>query len=68
MVRFGARAEYARTVEDMLARRSRMLFLDARQAGELGSRVAQILHEETGCDPQLPAFQALAQKYLLDPA
>lgn len=68
MVRFGARAEYARTVEDMLARRSRMLFLDAQLASELGPRVAEILHEETGFDPQLAAFQALAQKYLLDPA
>lgn len=68
MVRFGARAEYARTVEDMLARRSRMLFLDARLARELGPRVAEILREETGRDPQLAAFEALARKYLLDPA
>ena len=29
MVRFAARHEYARTVEDVLARRSRLLFLDA---------------------------------------
>ncbi|XOT98166.1 glycerol-3-phosphate dehydrogenase C-terminal domain-containing protein, partial [Alcaligenes pakistanensis] len=32
MVRFACRFEYARTVEDMLARRSRLLFLDARLA------------------------------------
>jgi hypothetical protein len=32
MVRFAARFEYARTVEDVLARRSRLLFLDARKA------------------------------------
>lgn len=66
MVRFAARHEYARTVEDMLARRSRTLFLDARLAIELGPRVADILLEETRCDPQLPDFLALARKYLLD--
>jgi len=66
MVRFAARVEYARTVEDMLARRSRMLFLDARAARQLGPRVADILQEETACDPQLAAFEALAEKYLLD--
>ncbi len=66
MVRFAARHEYARCVEDMLARRSRMLFLDARRAMELGPAVADILREETGLDPQLKAFHALARKYLLD--
>jgi len=67
MVRFAARFEYARTVEDMLARRSRMLFLDARLARDLGPQVAEILLEETGQDPQLAAFDALACKYLLLP-
>ncbi len=66
MVRFAARFEYARTVEDMLARRSRMLFLDARVAQDLGPRVADILREETGQDPQAADFQSLAHKYLLD--
>ncbi len=66
MVRFAARCEYARTVEDMLARRSRLLFLDARAAAALGPRVAAILHEETGQDPQEEAFQRLARQYLLD--
>ena len=32
MVRFAARHEYARTAEDVLARRSRLLFLDAKLA------------------------------------
>ncbi len=63
MVRFAARFEYARTVEDMLARRSRLLFLDARRAAELAPRVAAILQEELGRDPQLSAFVALAQQY-----
>ena len=63
MVRFAARYEYARTVEDVLARRSRLLFLDARLAASLGGVVAQILQEETGQDPQLAAFMTLAKRY-----
>ncbi len=68
MVRFAARFEYARCVEDMLARRSRLLFLDALAAMELSSAVAEILREETGQDPHAAAFGALAAKYLLPPA
>lgn len=63
MVRFAARYEYARTVEDVLARRSRLLFLDARLAASLGEAVARILQEETGQDPQLAAFLDLARRY-----
>lgn len=64
MVRFAARHEYARTVEDVLARRVRLLFLDARQAAALARPVAEILREE-GCPTPAPeAFQALAQSYL----
>ncbi len=64
MVRFAARYEYAMTVEDVLARRSRLLFLDARLAATLARRVGQILLEETGQDPQISGFEALAAKYL----
>jgi glycerol-3-phosphate dehydrogenase len=64
MVRFGARFEYARTVEDVLARRSRLLFLDAGLARSLARPVAEILRQETGRDPQQAAFEALADKYL----
>ncbi|HWI82771.1 glycerol-3-phosphate dehydrogenase/oxidase [Ramlibacter sp.] len=64
MVRFAARAEYARTVEDVLARRWRLLFLDARQAGALAGQVGAILQEETGIDPQVAAFEQLAASYL----
>lgn len=63
MVRFAARNEYARTVEDMLARRSRLLFLDARLAATLGEDVARILQEETGQNPQLASFMDLAKRY-----
>ena len=68
MVRFAARYEYACTVEDVLARRSRMLFLDARKAIELAPAVAAILHEELGTDPALDDFLALAPQYLHVPA
>ena len=68
MVRFGARHEFARTVEDMLARRSRLLFLDAALARQLAPAVAEILQQETGRDPQLAAFNTLADKYLQLPA
>lgn len=64
MVRFAARHEYAVQVEDVLARRSRLLFLDARLASLLAARVGEILFQETGLDPQLAAFTELAQHYL----
>ncbi len=68
MVRYAARFEFARTVEDVLARRSRMLFLDARLAASLAAQVAQILQEETQVDPQSAAFTALAAQYTQLPA
>jgi glycerol-3-phosphate dehydrogenase len=64
MVRFAARHEYARTVEDVLARRIRLLFLDARLAGQLATEVGSILLEETGLDPKAAPFRELAAKYL----
>lgn len=68
MVRFAARFEYARTVEDVLARRCRLLFLDARKAIALAPRVAELLSEELGRDPELAAFLALAEQYRRVPA
>jgi glycerol-3-phosphate dehydrogenase len=63
MVRFAARFEYARTVEDVLARRSRLLFLDANAARRVAPEVARILTQETGLDPALAAFEVLAARY-----
>jgi glycerol-3-phosphate dehydrogenase len=63
MVRFAARYEYARTVEDVLARRNRLLFLDASAALAVAPQVAEILSTETGVSPQLEAFEALAKSY-----
>ena len=64
MVRFAARYEYALKVEDVLARRSRLLFLDARLAGALADQVGEILQQETGQNPQIEEFMCLAQDYL----
>lgn len=65
MVRFAARHEWTLTVEDMLARRWRALFLDARQAARMAPAVAALLQDETGLDPQLDAFLALCRQYTL---
>jgi glycerol-3-phosphate dehydrogenase len=50
--------EYARTVEDVLARRSRLLFLDARLAIAWPLQW-RIVAEETGMRPPAAAFEAL---------
>jgi glycerol-3-phosphate dehydrogenase len=65
MVRFAARYEYAITVEDVLARRSRLLFLDASLASHMAAAVAGILQAETGQDPEQAEFMDLCQQYLL---
>ena len=70
MVRFGARFEMARTVEDMLARRSRLLFVDAQQAAACADEVGKILAEELGpasAHQHLEAFKALAAQYAAVP-
>lgn len=63
MVHYAARYEYAITVEDMLARRSRLLFLNAELAASLAKEVGKLLRQETGLDPQIDAFEALAAQY-----
>lgn len=63
MVRFAARQEYACTVEDVLARRWRTLFLDAAAAAQMADAVGQVLEEETGLDPRCDAFKSLALSY-----
>jgi glycerol-3-phosphate dehydrogenase len=66
-----AREEMARTVDDVLARRSRSLLIDARAAREAAPVVAEILASEVGRDPgwveaQVREFQELAAGYLPD--
>jgi glycerol-3-phosphate dehydrogenase len=45
---WAARAEMARTVEDVLARRTRALFLNARAAMEMAPRIVELLALELG--------------------
>lgn len=66
MVRFAVRFECARTVEDVLARRSRLLFLDARAAILAASAVAGIMQSEGIAEPGRASFVELAQAYLLE--
>ena len=69
MVRFAVRHEAARTVEDVLARRSRILFLDARVAEGVADDVAAIIDEELGrASGDLAGFRQLARRYQALPA
>lgn len=64
MVRFAVRYEGARNVEDVLARRSRILFLDAELAEALADEVAEILADELGRGVvDSAAFKQLARRY-----
>ncbi|WP_280153678.1 glycerol-3-phosphate dehydrogenase/oxidase [Piscinibacter sp. XHJ-5] len=71
MVRFAARYEMARTVEDVLARRCRLLFLDAARAASLADEVARLLRDELGegfdAAASAASFEALAAHYLTLP-
>jgi glycerol-3-phosphate dehydrogenase len=63
MVRFAARHEMARSVGDVLARRSRLLFLDAAEAARAAPAVARILEQELGREVDVAPFEALALQY-----
>jgi len=65
-----ARHEMARTIEDVLARRTRALFLDARAAVEMAPIVADLMGPELGWDEaskakQVAAFRSTASNYIL---
>ncbi len=66
MVRFALRYEMARGIEDVLARRSRLLFLDAARATELAAPVAELIEQELGrpvAAIERADFAALALRY-----
>jgi glycerol-3-phosphate dehydrogenase len=68
---WAARQEMARTVEDVLARRTRALFLDARAAIEAAPRVADVLGRELGRSEEwkardLEAFASVARGYVYE--
>jgi glycerol-3-phosphate dehydrogenase len=67
---WGVRFEMARTVEDVLARRTRALFLNSRAAEMMAPAVADIMARELGFGEvwkanQLAAFETLAANYRL---
>jgi glycerol-3-phosphate dehydrogenase len=66
---WAAREEMARTIEDVLARRTRALFLNAAAALGMASTVADLLARELGWSDrkkqtQLTEFRAVARNYL----
>ena len=63
MVRFAVRFEYALTVEDVLARRCRLLFLDAQAAVQAALPVAELMAEELGARPELAEFLELIEHF-----
>ena len=67
---WAVRHEMARTIEDVLARRMRALFLNARAALEMAPTVAELMAGEMGWEEaengkQLNAFQGVASNYVL---
>jgi glycerol-3-phosphate dehydrogenase len=67
---WAARHEMARTVEDVLARRCRALFLNARSAARMAPTVARLLAHELGYDEawqraQVDDFTRLSRQYTL---
>ena len=68
---WAVREEMALHVEDVLARRFRALFLDARAAKQMARPVAEIMAAELGrdaewVDRETEAFEKLADGYLID--
>lgn len=66
---WAVRQEMARTVEDVLARRVRILFLDADLSIQVAPKVAQIIAKELGkdqawIDMQVEAYTKIARNYL----
>lgn len=65
------RTEMARTIDDVLSRRSRLLYTDARAAMEAAPAAARIMADELGRDEtwieqQVSAFMTVASKCIID--
>lgn len=64
------RKEMAQTVEDVLARRVRLLFVDAREAQKAARKVAEVMAEEMGkdkewIDAQVESFTRVSNNYIV---
>ncbi len=69
-VLWAVREEMAQSVEDVLARRVRLLFVDAREAQKAAQRVAEIMAGELGydkawIDSQIEAFKRVSDNYIV---
>jgi glycerol-3-phosphate dehydrogenase len=70
-VSWAVREEMARTLEDVLARRTRALFLDAKESLRIAPEAVKIMVSELGQDPQwiitqLDKYNQLVLNYLID--
>jgi glycerol-3-phosphate dehydrogenase len=68
---WAVREEMARTIEDVLARRVRALFLDARASMEMAAEVAELMAAELGWNEskvaeELEKYYNLAKGYILE--
>jgi glycerol-3-phosphate dehydrogenase len=68
---WAVREEMARTLEDVLARRTRALFLDAGESLRIASEAAELMSIELDRDrnwikDQLDGYDQLANRYLID--
>ena len=68
---WGVRKEMARSLEDVLARRTRALFLDVKESLRIAPETAQLMADELNCDgkwvdDQLARYRELAKGYLAD--
>jgi glycerol-3-phosphate dehydrogenase len=68
---WATRFEMAQNVEDVLARRTRALFLNAKAAIEIAPQTARIMARETGknedwIDRQIGEFNTTAKNYIFD--
>ena len=70
-VAWAVRREMARTVEDVLARRTRALFLDARESIRIAPEVAKLMAKELNQDEkwinnQIQNYSAVAKNYYFE--
>jgi glycerol-3-phosphate dehydrogenase len=68
---WAVRNEMAYTVEDVLARRLRILFVDVRAAIEMSKEVARLMASESNksadwIDDQINEFKSIASRYILE--
>jgi glycerol-3-phosphate dehydrogenase len=70
MIAYAIQEEMAINLEDILARRTRCLFIDAKETIKIAPKVAQIMAsvlkmDDTWTTKQLDLFLPLASKYII---